>query len=333
MKTITGHEKVTPNGSLFEKSRSISRKIPFSRGKRMLLGKQGNDGLIFKFFTYYLLICIGFVYLYPILFIVSQSFKSMDDLLDPTVMWIPRDFNVENYIQAWAVLDFPKTLATTLLNSALPAIAQTISCALVGYGFAKFNFPGKPILFALMIITFIIPSQVVMIPLYLLFENYGMTGSSMPFIIPAVFAMGLKSTLFILIYTQFFKSIPVALEEAAQIDGASRISIFFRIVLPISIPAMVTVFLFSFVWHWNETYMASLYLGDAMSTLPLKLQEFNDAFKNMFGGSQTATARTDINESIKLAGTMLVILPLLLLYFFAQRWFVEATDKTGISGE
>lgn len=332
MKPVINEEKVSYKHSILKNSESIlERGLP--RAKRILLGKQGNDGIIFKFFLYFLIISIGFVYLYPILFIVSQSFKSIDDLLDPTVQWIPRSFYFENYIQAWRVLDFPKTLSTTLLNSVLPAAGQTISCALVGYGFAKFHFPGKSILFVLMMLTFIIPSQVVMIPLFLLFEQYGMLGSPLPFIIPAFFAMGLKSALFILIYTQFFRSIPVALEEAAQIDGASRLSIFFRIVLPISIPAMVVVFLFSFVWHWNETYTASLYLGDAMSTLPLKLQQFNDAFMSMYGSQSTIGESADINESIKLAGTMLVILPLLVLYFFAQKWFVEVTDKTGISGE
>jgi multiple sugar transport system permease protein len=332
MKPIVNEEKVSYKHSILKNRESIlERGLP--RAKRILLGKQGNDGIIFKFFLYFLIISIGFVYLYPILFIVSQSFKSIDDLLDPTVQWIPRSFYFENYIQAWRVLDFPKTISSTLLNSVLPAVGQTISCALVGYGFAKFQFPGKSILFVLMMLTFIIPSQVVMIPLFLLFEQYGMLGSPLPFIIPAFFAMGLKSALFILIYTQFFRSIPVALEEAAQIDGASRLSIFFRIVLPISIPAMVVVFLFSFVWHWNETYTASLYLGDAMSTLPLKLQQFNDAFMSMYGSQSTAGESADINESIKLAGTMLVILPLLVLYFFAQKWFVEVTDKTGISGE
>jgi multiple sugar transport system permease protein len=305
-----------------------------TRLKKFLLGKTGNDGLVFKAIIYALLISVGFVYLYPVLYMASQSLKSLKDLLDPSVIWIPKEIYFDNFVKAWNVLDFPKTFSTSLLNSVLPALAQMVSCALVGFGFARFQFPGKNILFGLMLITFIIPTQVVMIPLFLLFEQYGMLGTPLPFIVPALFAGGLKSALFILIFTQFFRSIPLVLDESAQLDGANYFTIFFRIILPISVPALVVVFLFSLVWHWNETYTASLYLGDSMSTLPLKLKEFNDAFKSMYTSAETQQGgEADINESIKFAGTMLVILPLLTLYMFAQKWFVEVLDKTGITGE
>ncbi len=301
--------------------------------KKFLLGKQGNDGIIFKLVVYGLLISIGFVYVYPILFMISQSFKSLDDLLDPTVQWLPKTLHMDNFFKAWVVLDFMKSFGASLLNSVLPALAQTISCALVGYGFAKFAFPGKNIMFALILMTFIIPVQVVMIPLFLMFQKYGMLGSPLPFIIPALFAGGIKSALFILIYTQFFKTIPKSLEESAQLDGAGALKTFFRIILPISVPAIVVVFLFSLVWHWNETYTTSLYLGDSMRTLPVMLQQFDLSFSQDFSSSQVGGQRVNINESIKLAGTMLIILPLLLLYLFAQKWFVEVIDKTGITGE
>jgi multiple sugar transport system permease protein len=301
--------------------------------KKFLLGKQGNDGIIFKLIVYGLLISIGFVYIYPILFMVSQSFKSLDDLLDPTVQWLPKTLHMDNFFKAWVVLDFMKSFGASVLNSVLPAIAQTVSCALVGYGFAKFAFPGKNVMFALILMTFIIPVQVVMIPLFLLFQQYGMLGSPLPFIIPALFAGGIKSALFILIYTQFFRTIPKSLEESAQLDGAGALKIFFRIILPISVPAIVVVFLFSLVWHWNETYTTSLYLGDSMRTLPVMLQQFDLSFSQNFSSSQTSGQRVNINESIKLAGTVLIILPLLLLYLFAQKWFVEVIDKTGITGE
>ncbi|MGM7702765.1 carbohydrate ABC transporter permease [Pseudalkalibacillus sp. Hm43] len=316
-------------------NKTVLRKVNTvgTRLKKWLLGMQGNDGLVFKVFIYALLISVGFIYLYPILFMVSQSFKSLQDLLDPTVLWIPKELYFENFIKAWHVLEFPKTFLTSLLNSVLPAIAQMVSCAIVGFGFARFKFPGKNILFGLMLLTFIIPTQIVMIPMFLMFEQYGMLGTPLPFILPAIFAGGIKSALFILIYTQFFKSIPQVLDESAQLDGANYLTIFFRIILPISIPALVVVFLFSLVWHWNETYTASLYLGDSMSTLPLKLKEFNDSFKALYSSAGGEGSGADINESIKFAGTVLVILPLLVLYMFAQKWFVEVLDKTGITGE
>jgi multiple sugar transport system permease protein len=303
------------------------------RIRRILLGSTINDGLIFRTVVYALLVSIGFVYLYPILYMLSQSLKSLPDLLDPTVIWIPKQLFFDNFVRAWKVLDFPKSLAASLLNSILPALAQTVSCALVGYGFAKFRFPGKNLLFGFMLLTFIIPNQVVMIPLFLLFQKYGMLGTPLPFIVPALFAGGLKSAVFILIYTQFFKTIPDALEESAQLDGAGYANIFFRIILPISVPAIVVVFLFSLVWHWNETYTASLYLGNSMRTLPLKLQTFNDSFNQLYSSTDTGGREANINESIKMAGTMLIVLPLLILYAFMQKWFVEVIDKTGITGE
>ncbi|MBO1004829.1 carbohydrate ABC transporter permease [Pseudogracilibacillus auburnensis] len=303
-----------------------------ARFKMLLLGKQGNDGFILRFVIYFLLITIGFVYLYPVLYILAQSMKSLDDLLDPTVVWIPKAFHLENYITAWKVLDFKRALTGSLFNSVLPAIAQTISCAIIGYGLARFRFPGKNLILVLMLITFIIPTQVVMIPLFMMFEKYNMLGTPLPFILPAMLGMGIRSALFILIYMQFFKGIPTSLEEAAQIDGASATKIFTKIVIPISVPAIVVVYLFSMVWHWNETYTASLYLGNSMTTLPIRLQIFHDSFSKMITSNEIQQG-ANINESINMAGTMLVIMPLLILYFFAQRWFVEATDKTGIAGE
>ena len=192
---------------------------------------------------------------------------------------------------------------------------------------------GVGLAIGLMMLTFVIPVQVVMIPLFLLFQKYGMLGSPLPFIVPALFAGGIKSVLFILIYTQFFRTIPKALEESAQLDGAGALNIFVRIILPITVPAVVVVFLFSLVWHWNETYTASLYLRDSMRTLPMMLQAFEQAYSQMYSSSSAGSTYVNINESIKLAGTMLIILPLLILYLFAQRWFVEVIDRTGITGE
>lgn len=304
-----------------------------ARLRRVLLGRTVNDGLIFRSVVYALLISTGFVYLYPVLYMVSQSLKSLEDLLDPTVVWIPRKLYLDNYAMAWKVLDFPRSFAVSVVNAALPALAQTVSCALVGYGFARFRFPGKTLMLALMLLTFIVPVQVIMIPLFLLFKQYGMLGSPLPLVVPALFAGGMKSTLFILLYMQFFRSIPLALEESAQLDGAGYGTIVFRIVLPLSGPAIVAVFLFSLVWHWNETYMASLYLGNAMQTLPLKLQTFNDSFQRLYSSTRLGPGGVDINESIRMAGTLLIVLPLLTLYAFMQRHFVQVMDKTGITGE
>lgn len=305
-----------------------------SRFKRLFLGTHGDDGLILRLFVYFLLISIGFVYLYPFLYMIIDSFKNLDDLLDPTVIWIPTSFHLGNYIKAISVLKYQSTLLQTILIAGLSAIAQTISTAVIGYGFARYNFPGKKLIFGLILATFIIPPQITVIPVYLMFKQYKILGTILPFLIPAGLGQGLRSAIFILIYYQFFRMIPKSLEEAAQIDGAKNLQIFYKIVLPLTIPAIIVVFLFSFVWYWNETYLAALYLGDNITTLPLELQKFADTYSKMYTSVRDVTSMgNSLNESIKLSGMVLTILPLLILYMITQNWFVESSDRAGITGE
>lgn len=307
--------------------------------RAFLFGNKARKGILTKGIVYYLLICTGFVYIYPLLFMFSQSIKDMKDLIDPTVIFIPRKIFLENYIRAFKVLNYWPTLSLTLMKSVLPAIAHTLSCGMVGLGLAKYRVPFKKLIVALLLFTFIVPLQVTMIPQFLLFKQYKMLGSPLPFIVPAIFASGISSSLFVLIYMQFFKSMPDSYIEAAEIDGANLFDVFVKIVLPISIPAIVTVFLFSMVWHWNETYISSLYLGDSKATLPLALKTFADSYQKMYGANSVAQTSQgglgimNLNESIRMAGTVLIILPLLILYSFTQKAFVEVVDRAGITGE
>ena len=302
-----------------------------SRLRRCLLGGLSEkDGLLYKGVVYALLIGIGFVYLYPILYMAVTSVMPLEDLISSAVKWVPSYVNTENYKRAFKVLDYWSVLGNTILVAGLPSIAQVVSTGLIGYGFARFKFPGRSLLFGLMLSTFIIPPQVTMIPTYILYRDYGLLGSLKTFIYPALLGQGLKSAIFILIFYQFFRQIPTALEEAAQIDGAGPFAIFTKIAIPLAVPAVVVVFLFSFVWYWNETYLAGLYFGNQMTTLQLELQRFTDAYLRMYPAEG---AVDHLNEGIKLAGTLLSIAPLLLLYLFLQRWFVESVDRTGITGE
>lgn len=304
----------------------------YLKSKRLFLGMQGTDGLIFKILIYGLLIGIGFVYLYPLLYMGDYSFKSLDDLLNPLVNWIPTNFYLGNYIKANQVLSFFPTLLETLYVTVLPAAAQTAVSAIIGYGLARFDFRGKKVLFVLILSTFIIPPQVTLIPRYLFFNELNILGSIKAFLLPATFGQGLNSAIFILIFYQFFRMVPKALEEAAQIDGAGHFRIFFTIALPMAVPAFIISFLFSFVWYWNETYLAAIYFGDQLTTLPLQLEKFEATFQQMFP-AQMGLGGNQINEGIKMAGTLLSILPLLIVYFITQRWFVEGVDRSGITGE
>jgi multiple sugar transport system permease protein len=304
--------------------------------RSILMGGRGKPGLLPRMMVYYLLICTGFIFLYPLLFMVSQSMKDVKDLLDPTLLYIPRRIFFENYLRAFNVLDYFPTLLMTVVKSVIPALLQTITCGMAGLALAKYRPPMKRLVIAILLLTFIVPMQVTMIPQFLMYKEYKMLGTLLPFIVPALFASGLNSSLFVLIYWQFFRSLPDSYIEAAELDGAGLFSVFFRIILPISIPAIVTVFLFSTVWGWNETYFSSLFLGDKRGTLPLALKTFADAYLKKYpitaGAGQSSNLVT-LNESIRMAGTLLIILPLVTLYMFAQKSFVEAVERAGITGE
>ncbi len=288
------------------------------------------------FFIYALLICIGFIYLYPIIYMVSSSFMSLEDLLDSSINWIPSSVNISNYIQAAKSMDFWKSLGQSILIAGIPTLCNLLSCSLIGYGLARFEFPGKKVVLGIIIFSFILPSQITMIPTYVLYSNMGILGTLWSFVLPALLGMGINAPIFILIFWQFFRQVPKVLIEAAQIDGAGYFKSFVRISLPSAVPAIITVALFSFVWYWNESYLTEMYVHGVMTssgwtTLVIQLDNFASNYSSY---ATTATnAATSLNESISMAGTMLSILPLLLMYFVLQRYFVESIDRTGITGE
>jgi len=299
--------------------------------KRILWGFSG-DGIVYKGAALFLLILIGFVYLYPLFFMVTYSFMDTDDLINPLVTYIPSGFYMDNFARAAAVMDFFHTLWENVLVSFVPAVVQT-AAAVIGYGFARFRIPGKSVLFALVLATIIIPPQITMIPQFLMFRDLGLIGSILSYIIPAALGQGFKSGLFILIFFQFFRAIPKALEEAAQIDGAGPYRIFAFISVPMAVPAFIISFLFSMVWYWNETLLAALYLGGNLTTLPLELQQFAVTYQKLYPVDPNAQTGRSLNEAINMAGTFLNIVPLLVVYFFTQRWFTESIERSGITGE
>jgi len=300
---------------------SIQRMI-----KHRLLGMKFSDGLVFKVLIYGLLISLGYIYLYPMLYMLTNSFMTVADIIDVSVRWIPSTLNWENYVVVWQAIDYPSALWDGIVLAGLPAISATVSSALIGYGFARFEFPFKKILLTLMI-----SPQITMMPTFRMYANYGLLGSIRTFIYPAILGQGFNGAIFILIFYSFFKMIPKSLEESAELDGASPFKVFTKIALPLAVPAIIIVFLFSFVWYYNETFLSGLYLrGSDVLTLPLRVEQFFINYTSLFPeGSQAR----ELMQAAKLAGNILTILPLLILYFFTQRHFVESIDRTGITGE
>jgi len=263
------------------------------------------------------------------IYMLSNSLKSQSDIINPMVNWVPTTLYFGNYERAFRVLRFFPTLSKSLIVTLLPALIQTCITALVGYGFAKFNFKFKKMWFVLVLMTFIIPVQVYMIPRYVMFFEFGLLEKPLAIILPAIFGQGVNSAIFVLIFYQFFRMIPHSINEAAEIDGAGPYYIFFRIAVPLAVPAFITSFLFGLVWYWNETYITSLFLGAGYPNLQLRLANFVSEYTQVYASDELMR----INEGVRLAATLLIILPMVIVYFAIQRWFVEGVEKTGITGE
>ena len=305
--------------------------------RKGLFGNAERQGLLTRLLLYALLFSVGFVYVYPILKMLSASLMDPFDAVNPLVDWIPTKLNVNNYIKAFKTLGGTGTLFVTVGVMMLIALAQTLSSAVIAYGFAKFKFRGRNIFFVLMIATFILPNQVTFLPNYVMFKNYGMLHTIMPFLIPSLLGQGVRHAMFILIFYQFYRMSPKALDEAAAIDGAGIVKTFLSINLRMAEPAIMVVYVFSFVWNWNETYLAGSYFGDSIRTLPLALEgfklRFQQLFPSNFQGTNITTLDTLFSQGIQMAGTILSIAPLILMYVLIERRLIESIDHTGITGE
>ena len=278
-------------------------------------------------FTYIVLIDIAFVFLVPIFYITATSLKTSQDLTDPTIVWIPSGFFWINYPLAFFSMAYVKSLSNSLYISLGSALGQTVSCAFVGYGFARVRFPGRDALFALVLFTFLVPPQTIIVPLFILYKNLGWINTYQPFVVPSFFGHGLKGALFVVVFRQFFKTLPWELEEAARIDGASAFATWWRIMVPLAMPAVVVVFLFSVVWHWNDFFEPFIYLNRMeYFTLPMRLSVLSPSLDTATGGQ----ASDLFNEALVMAAVFLVILPPLSIYLFTQRFFVESIDRTGL---
>lgn len=290
-------------------------------------------------FHYVMLVSLSFVFIYPILYIVSTSFMQVTDITDATVQWIPKALSFEHYRFAFTKLQYWHSFLNSAVTTLGAAAAQIVSCSIIGYGFARYRFPGHRVLLALVLFTFLVPPQTIVIPLFIFFGDLGWVNTALPIIAPGLFGQGLRGALFVLIFMQFFRGLPHQLEESARMDGAGAYRTFFRIMLPLSGPALLVVFLFSVVWHWNDVFEPNLYfMVQEHYNLPqqLAILDTEGVFrvqqaKALIGGNMMASVPTSYNRNM--AGALLTILPLILLYGFAQRYFIESVERTGIAGD
>ncbi len=312
--------------------KQILRHPMVERLRGFLFGSRARHGAIFTLVLYALLIAIGFVYLHPLLFMFVTSIKSPNDLLNPMVQWVPTEFYPGNYLKAFRVLNYVNTLLASVLISVIPSLLQTFVASLVGYGLARYRFWGKPIVLLLLLATFIIPPQNTVIPQMLTYRDMGLLGNPLALILPALMGQGFRSAIFVLIFYQNFLSLPKVLEESARLDGASDVRIFFTVAMPAALPAYIVSFIFSVVWYWNETFLTVIFLEGGTTTLPMQLSKFVQAYENLYPPG-VVNVFDRLNAAVKMSGTFLNILPLLVMYFILQRWFVESVERSGVTGE
>ncbi|MEY2193851.1 carbohydrate ABC transporter membrane protein 2, CUT1 family [Bacillus sp. OV166] len=275
------------------------------------------DGTIKKKFSRYsahiVLIVASFIFMIPFIWMVSTSLKPLTQVFTFPPEWIPKPVKWSNYIDAMSYIPFFTYLKNTVIITILSTVGAVVSCPLVAYSFAKLKWPGRNILFIITIGVMMIPGQVTMIPLFLLFEKLGMVGTPLPLVIPAFFGV----PFYIFLLRQFFMGLPDSLREAAKIDGAGEFRIYWQIMLPLAKPAVLAVGLFQFMASWTDFLGPLLYLTDSIQyTLSLGLQQFQSQKGSEWG--------------LMMAVSTMMTLPVIILFFFLQKTFIRGITFTGI---
>ncbi len=303
--------------------------------------------VIVKIFTYVFLVGISYIIIYPFITKISASFMSASDFADVTVKLIPKYPTLDTYRYVIIENDYFKALINTAALALSTALIQTLITAFVGYGLAKFKFKGKSFVFACVVLSMVVPHKTLQLSMFMkfrYFDIYGIYGffadlfgakatsiklidTVLPLIILSLFALAFKNGLYIFIFRQFYKGVPDELEEAAYVDGSGIFKTYFRIILPLTIPMMTTVFMFAFSWAWTDKYYNGLFFIGANS--PHFLPAVIRIPESLTTVSQTAPLQ---ESAILNTCGLLVILPLFIIFLFAQKSLVQGIERSGIVG-
>lgn len=331
----TKKKMVNSNGTFWERNRKS--------GGYLLKKRATSIGV--SICRFILLFGLCFLILQPILNKISISFMTEQDLYNPIVVSIPEHFTTENYKLSAELMDYSESIVNSLVISLSIAFLQIMMCTLVGYGFARFKFPFKNFWFACVILVILIPPQTIASSLHLHFkffdifgifslingEPLNLRGSVIPYYLMSAGCMGLKNGLYIYMIRQFFRNIPGDLEEAAYVDGCGTLKTFFRIMLPEATPILTSCFLFAFVWQWTDGFYSKMFLGTTklLGTGLSRIVDSLGAFIQRELGVKT-TISVAYSNCILATGTLMIVVPLIILYLFAQRAFVESISSSGI---
>ena len=300
---------------------------------------------VVKICRFVLLFGMCFLILQPIFNKISVSFMEEQDLYNPMVIAIPEHFTTDNYRLAAELMNYQESIVNSLVIALTISILQITVCTLVGYGFARFEFPLKKFWFACVLMVVLIPPQTISTSLHLHFRFFdilgifeaitgstiNLRGSVLPYYLMSAGCMGLKNGLYIYMIRQFFRNIPKELEEAAYVDGCGTLKTFLRIMLPDATPILTSCFLFAFVWQWTDGFYSKLFLGNIrlVSTSLSRIVDSLAAYLQRLQGT-TVTPTVALTDCIMSTGILMIIVPVLILYLFAQKGFVESLSSSGI---
>ncbi len=285
-----------------------------------------------------------FMIIQPMLTRFGTSLMKEKDLYDSTIILLPRHVTLDNYRIVAELTDFPNSMINTLWVSIVVSICQVIACTIVGYGFGRFEFPLKKFWFACVVMLIIIPPQTIQAALYVTFSNFdifgiikAITGSTvnlrsslLPYIMMSLTCMGLKNGLFIYMLRQYFKSVPESLEEAAYVDGCGTLHTFVKIMLPDAVPTIASCFLFSFVWQWTDLFYTRNFLS-GYNMLSVRMSTMASRMGRYFSSDATQAVVVPNGRQLQLISIAVLVccIPLIILYCFTQRTFVESLAMTG----
>ena len=322
--------------------------------------------VVIKIFRFIFLLGIAYVVLFPFFSKIAGSFMAPEDFIDVTVRLIPKNFSIDIYKAVWKDLDYLEALANTVLIAGGLAVIQTFVCCFIAYGLAKYKFRGNGLVFLLVMITMIIPHRTLASSMSMNFTYFDVCGilsflsggasvgiesidavlaqinvldladhsinlknTIWPFIILAGTGLAFKNGLYVFMLRQFFRGIPDSLEESAYIDGSGDFRTFIQIILPMSVPMMITVFLFAFCWQWTDTFYTSMFFTN-MKEAPLMLSQITEIPKSL---DTEYAGQTLYETAIRNTCGIMIIAPLVILYVFLQRYLVEGIERSGLTAE
>lgn len=318
------------------------------KGKGLTLRNNKISAIMFVLFRTVFFIGMAYVLLFPVLVMLSRSLRSSADMYNPTIVWIPQHFTMENFKIAFDMLDYGRIGTLTGRIAIVSTILTMISCSMCGYALGRFKLKGKAIVMVVLISTIIVPIQSYLIPLFFRFRFFDFFGigqvtslfggeplsvnlavNELSYYILAATGSGIRSGLFILVFFQSFKSMPKELDDASRIDGCGEFGTFIRVMVPNAGAPYLVTFILSMVWYWNDTVYSSVLLKSKM-LLASRISNIRSILESNAVFAQSADGAGE--TVIIFAASLLFVLPPLIMYLFAQKFFMQSVERSGIVG-